>query len=105
MPRSVPSRSPTWRPDRNWPPAEQRRPDGRRGCSRSSDLRAPGLRRRAARSYGQVAAAVSTTGRSHRSREADLLIAATAHVNGVVLYTRDPDDVSGLDDLVTAVGI
>ena len=48
---------------------------------------------------------MSTTGRSHRSREADLLIAATAHVNGVVLYTRDPDDFSGLDDLVTAVGI
>ncbi|HEY5096609.1 MAG TPA: type II toxin-antitoxin system VapC family toxin, partial [Acidimicrobiales bacterium] len=51
---------------------------------------------RAARSYGQVVAAASDTGRSHRSRGADLLIAATAHANGLVLYTRNPDDYTGL---------
>jgi predicted nucleic acid-binding protein len=60
---------------------------------------------RAARSYGQVVAAVRQTGRSHRSRVADLLIAATAHANGLALYTRNPDDLSGLADLMPVVGI
>ncbi len=60
---------------------------------------------RAARSYGQAVAAVRNSGRSHRSRAADLLIAATAHANGLVLYTRNPDDFSGLEDLVTVIGI
>jgi predicted nucleic acid-binding protein len=60
---------------------------------------------RAARSYGQVVAAVNNTGRSHRTRVADLLVAATAHANGLALYTRSPDDFSGLDDLVAVVGI
>lgn len=59
----------------------------------------------AARSYGQVVAAVSQTGRSHRRRVADLLIAATAHANGLALYTRTPDDFAGLRDLVAIVGI
>ena len=60
---------------------------------------------RVARSYGQVVAAVSNTGRSHRRRVADLLIAATAHANGLVLYTRNPGDFTGLGDLMTVVGI
>lgn len=59
----------------------------------------------AARSYGQVVAAVVTIGRSHRSRIADLLIAATAHANGLSLYTRNPDDFDGLGSLVEIVGI
>ncbi|HEY2214147.1 MAG TPA: type II toxin-antitoxin system VapC family toxin [Acidimicrobiales bacterium] len=59
----------------------------------------------AARSYGLVVAAVAETGRSHRSRVADLLIAATAHANGLTLYTRNPDDFAGLGDLVELVGI
>ena len=59
----------------------------------------------AARSYGQIVAAVAETGRSHRRRFADLLIAATAHANGLVLYTRNPDDFAGLGDLVHVVGI
>lgn len=59
----------------------------------------------AARSYGQVVAAVIETGRSHRRRIADLLIAATAHANGLALYTRNPDDFAGLGDLVDVVGI
>lgn len=59
----------------------------------------------AARSYGLVTAAVAGTGRSHRRRLADLLIAATAHANGLPLYTRNPDDLSGLEPLVRVVGI
>src|ERR1035437_3098360 len=59
----------------------------------------------AARSYGQIVAAVAETGRSHRRRVADLLIAATAHANGLALYTRNPDDFAGLSDLVHVVGI
>jgi hypothetical protein len=44
-------------------------------------------------------------GRSHRRRVADLLIAATAHANDLALYTRNPDDFAGLDDLVRVVGV
>jgi hypothetical protein len=56
-------------------------------------------------SYGQIVAAVAETGRSHRRRVAAFLIAATAHANDLVLYTRNPDDFSGLYDLVRIVGI
>lgn len=59
----------------------------------------------AARSYGQVVTAVAEIGRSHRRRIADLLIAATAHANGLPLYTRNPDDFEGLADLVEVVSI
>jgi hypothetical protein len=59
----------------------------------------------ASRSFGLVVAAVAGSGRSHRRRVADLLIAATAHANGLALYTRNPDDFSGLDDLVEVVGV
>jgi predicted nucleic acid-binding protein len=59
----------------------------------------------AARSYGQIVAAVVETGRSHRRRIADLLVAATAHANGLALFTRHPDDFAGLSDLVHIVGI
>jgi predicted nucleic acid-binding protein len=59
----------------------------------------------AARSYGQIVASVVETGRSHRRRIADLLIAATAHSNGLALYTRNPDDFAGLGELVDIVGI
>ena len=59
----------------------------------------------AARSYGLIVAAVVEAGRSHRSRIVDLLIAATAHANHLALYTRNPDDFAGLDNLVPVVGI
>lgn len=52
--------------------------------------------RSAARSYGIVVAAIVAAGRSHRSRVADLLIAAVAHANDLDLYTRNPDDFDGL---------
>ena len=59
----------------------------------------------AARSYGLVVAAVVETGRSRRRRIADLLIAATAHANGLALYTRNPDDFTGLDGLIEVVRV
>jgi predicted nucleic acid-binding protein len=59
----------------------------------------------AARSFGQVVAAIASTGRSHRSRMADLLIAATAHANGLTLYTRNPDDFLGLENLIQVVAV
>jgi predicted nucleic acid-binding protein len=58
-----------------------------------------------ARSYGQIVAAVVASGRSHRSRVADLLIAAVAHSNKLALYTRNPEDFAGLETIVTIVSI
>ncbi|MGH9102815.1 MAG: type II toxin-antitoxin system VapC family toxin [Acidimicrobiales bacterium] len=59
----------------------------------------------AARSYGQMVDAVVEAGRSHRRRLSDLLIAATAHANGLSLYTRNPDDFAGLEGLLLVVGL
>ena len=59
----------------------------------------------ASRSYGEVMAAVRASGRTHRSRVADLLIAVTAQSNGLPLYTRHPDDFARLDGLVTIVAL
>ena len=59
----------------------------------------------AVRSYGLVVAAVAREGRKPRSRFADLLIAATAHANGLDLYTRNGDDFFGLAELVHVVRI
>lgn len=56
--------------------------------------------RAAARSFGQVVAAVTASGRSHRPRFADLLIAAVAHANGLDLYTRNAKDLAGLEGLL-----
>ena len=57
----------------------------------------------AARSYGQVVAAVASSGRTHRRRMGDLLIAAIAHSNGLQVYTRNPNDFAGLEDLIAVV--
>ena len=59
----------------------------------------------AARSYGQIIAAVSETGRSHRRRVADMLIAATAHANRLDLYTRNPGDFTGLSTLIEVIAV
>lgn len=59
----------------------------------------------AARSFSQVVAAVASTGRTHRSRMADLLIAAIAHANGLELYTRNPDDFVGLEELIHVTAV
>jgi predicted nucleic acid-binding protein len=57
--------------------------------------------RGAARSYGIVIAAVARSGRTHRSRVADLLIAATAHSRGFDLCTRNASDFAGLRRLIS----
>lgn len=59
----------------------------------------------AARAYGRVFAAVRTAGRTGRSRLADLLIASTAAANGLPVYTRNPSDLVGLEDVVEIVGV
>ena len=59
----------------------------------------------AARSFGQIVAAVASSGRTHRSRIADLLIAAIAHANGLELYTRNPGDFVGLEELIHVITV
>jgi predicted nucleic acid-binding protein len=56
-----------------------------------------------ARSYGNLAAAVTRAGRQPRARAMDLLIAATAHANDAALVTRNADDLRGIEDLVEIV--
>lgn len=57
----------------------------------------------AARAYGRVFAAVRATGRSSRTRLADLLIASTAVAHGLSLYTRNEADFAGLSEVVQVV--
>jgi hypothetical protein len=52
-------------------------------------------------SYARLAARVVETGRRPRARVVDLLIAATAHAHDAVIYTRNADDLAGLEDLIT----
>lgn len=59
----------------------------------------------AARIYGRVCAAVVSAGRKPRRRVADLMIAAIAIAEGVPLFTTNPDDFKGLDDLLTVVPV
>lgn len=56
-----------------------------------------------ARMYGRVFAAVRAAGRTSRARVADLLIASTAAANGLPLYTRNPSDFVGLEQIVKVV--
>ena len=53
-----------------------------------------------ARSFATVAAAVRRQGRQPRARIMDLWIAATALTHEMPLFTRNPDDLRGLDDLI-----
>ncbi len=59
----------------------------------------------AARAYGQVSAAVLAAGRAPRRRFADLMIASIAMANRLPLYTTNPDDFHGLDQLITVTAI
>lgn len=59
----------------------------------------------AARTYGRVFAATRAAGRSSRARLAELLIASTAAAHGLALYTRNPDDFAGLDEVVTVFAV
>ena len=58
-----------------------------------------------ARAYGQLAALVVASGREVRPRSLDLLIAATAQVHDASLFTRNPDDLNGLEELVDIVAV
>jgi predicted nucleic acid-binding protein len=59
----------------------------------------------AARAFGQVAAAVLAAGRKTRGRVSDLMIASVAIANRMPLYTTNPIDFDGLDDLLTVVPV
>lgn len=52
-------------------------------------------------SYARLAARVVEIGRQPRARAMDLLIAATAHAHDAAVYTRNADDLAGLEDLIT----
>ena len=53
----------------------------------------------AARAFGRVAASLRRSGRKPAARALDALIAATAIANGLDLYTCNPKDYAGIDDL------
>jgi len=59
----------------------------------------------AAQVYGHLNALVMASGRNPRPRRTDLLIASTAVVAGVPLYTRNVDDFKGLDSKLAVVAI
>ena len=59
----------------------------------------------AARIFGRVTAAVISAGRKPRGRAADLMIAATAIAEGLPLYTTNPSDFTGLQDLIRIVPV
>ncbi len=56
-------------------------------------------------SYGLLAARTVSKGRQPRRRAMDLLIAATAHAHGAMLYTRNAEDLRGLEDLLPIVAV
>ncbi|MGH7882010.1 MAG: type II toxin-antitoxin system VapC family toxin [Candidatus Dormibacteraceae bacterium] len=58
-----------------------------------------------AESYAKLAVAVAATGRQPRSRTMDLLIAATAHAHQARLYTRNAEDLRGLETLLEIISI
>lgn len=59
----------------------------------------------AAEAYATVCGLVLANGREVRGRMIDLMIAATAAAQGAVVITRNADDFSGLDGLVTIVAV
>jgi predicted nucleic acid-binding protein len=59
----------------------------------------------AARAYGVICAAVLAAGRKPRPRIADLMIASIAIANRMPVYTINPVDFVGLDQLLTVVPI
>jgi hypothetical protein len=61
---------------------------------------------RCARSYGQIYVATVSAGRKPRgSRIVDLMIAATALAHDLPLYTLNPKDLRGLEDLIEIVDV
>ncbi|MFI5844361.1 type II toxin-antitoxin system VapC family toxin [Catenuloplanes sp. NPDC051500] len=60
---------------------------------------------RAARTFGQMVAAVIAVGRKPRGRTADLMIASIAAANRLPLYTTNPAGFAGLDRLLEVVAV
>lgn len=60
---------------------------------------------RIARAYAECAQAITRVGRSPRPRVFDLVIAATAKVESAKLFTFNPEDFRGLDELVEVVAL
>lgn len=58
-----------------------------------------------ARMYGLLTAGVIAVGRKPRRREVDLMIAATAAVQDLPLFTTTPDDFLGVESFVTVVPV
>jgi toxin FitB len=59
----------------------------------------------AARRYGQLVALAIAAGQSPKPRRLDLMIAATALVHGLPLYTRNAKDFSALHDAMQIVAV
>lgn len=59
----------------------------------------------AARVYGRVSAAVVAAGRAPRRRTANLMIASIAIAEELPLFTTNPDDFTGLEDLLPVVPV
>ena len=60
----------------------------------------------AARAYGRVYATIVAKGRKARGpRAVDLLIAAIACAEDLPLYTRNPEDLRGLESLIDVVEV
>jgi len=53
----------------------------------------------AARAFGRVAVSLRRSGRKAKARALDALIAATAMANDLPVYTCNPSDFAGIDDL------
>jgi len=59
-----------------------------------------------ARAYGPIYAAIVRTGRKPRGgRAVDLMIAATALAHRLPLYTLNPKDLRGLEDLIEIIDV
>lgn len=59
----------------------------------------------AARVFGRVSAAALAVGRSSRRRISDLMIASVAISNHLPLFTANPRDFDGLDDLLAVMPV
>jgi predicted nucleic acid-binding protein len=55
--------------------------------------------------YGSLVAMTIATQRDPKPRRTDLMIAAIASSRDLPLYTRNPKDFAGLDDLVTIIAV
>lgn len=59
----------------------------------------------AATRYGTLVGMTLVAGRDPRPRKMDLMIAAISSTRGLPLYTRNPGDFKGLDELVTVIAL